>query len=147
MTLYTLLNSVFPGVLVSPVHAALVPLQSLPGCPPTNLQCLCAGHGDEPFWRWFQGTTSALLHWETAYIVEAYRLWLVRTLPQIGQWALIPPGSLYQRSILKEMWRVQTYQQASYWLLMLLQHPVLWLLGLLRSMVCHASSLYVQCSK
>lgn len=112
MTLYTLLDSVFHEVLVSPVHDVLVPLQSLPWCPPTSLQCLCACHGDNPLWRWFQETASAWLH--STYIVEAYRLWLVRTLHQIEQWALIPPEVLCQRSTLKEMWRVQTCQQATH---------------------------------
>jgi hypothetical protein len=67
--------------------------------------------------------------------VEACWLWL-------GQWALRPPGSLCRRSTSRQMWRVQTCPQASYWLLTFLQNSLFWLLVqgvpcfLSRSMSC-----------
>lgn len=52
--------------------------------------------------------------WANTYIVEVYKLWLVSMLPQIWQWALIPPESLFRRSSFKETWRGQIHQQDSY---------------------------------
>lgn len=94
-------------------------LQSWLECPPTRLQCqwVSKRHHDGTLWRQRQGAVSALMYTSNYLCKEAYRLGLIRTLPWIGQWALILPGSLYRRTTQNETWRVQIQQQVSYCLL------------------------------
>lgn len=128
-----LLESIPPHIQNWPFIFSDLRMPLLPGCPTTRLQCLWIGkrHRDEPVRRRFQGTVSTLSCVNSS----------LSTCDRLAHHFRLDSEQLYHRDLVaqKETWRGQTHQQASCWLPVLLQNSVFWLVGMLRSTVCHAS--------
>lgn len=140
----TTVASTWPSVLLEsiPLHIqnwafmfSDLRMPLLPGCPPTRLQCLCVGkrHRGEPLQRWFQGMVSALSCVNSS----------LSTCDGLAHHLRLESEHLYHQGLVTPKGNLE---QASCWLLVLLQNSVFWLVGMLRSTLYHASYSEAQCA-